>query len=187
MKTREHFDLYVGIPTTREVRACLEETEAAYIRQLNQDYQHGVFTYPFGMDRPTDDPGSEDAGGSIYSHLQVRGESAERAFIHLEAERAYHRAMSELGEVQRRRLELHFFEALSFTEIARREGVTEGAVRHQVKRSLAYLRLQLTGQGYTLSDLLYSLPYAAVPFKTRNAYKKAQKKIEPNASGGNAA
>ena len=187
MKAREHYDIYAGIPTTREVRACLGETKAAYIRQLNQDYQHGVFTYPFGMDRPTNNTGSEDAGGSIYSHLQMRGESAEQAFIHLEAERAYRRAMSELGEAQRRRLELHFFEALSFTEIARREGVTEGAVRHQIQRSLAYLRQQLTGQGYNLSDLLRILPYVSVPFKTRNAYKKTQNKTVPKTSGGNAA
>lgn len=187
MKTREHFDLYVGIPTTREVRACLGETKAAYIRQENRDYQYGVSNYPFGMDHPSQDIGPENAAGSVYAHLQVRGESAERAFIRLEAERAYRKAMSELSKTQRRRLELHFFEDLSFTEIARCEGVTEGAVRHQIQRSLAYLRQQLTGQGYTFSDLHRPSLYDAVPFKTRNAYKMAQKKTEPKTSGGNAA
>ncbi len=75
MKTREHFDLHVGIPTTREVRASLGETKTTYIRQENQDYPYGVSNYPFGMDRPSQDIGPENVAGSVYAQLQVWGES----------------------------------------------------------------------------------------------------------------
>ncbi len=175
MTIREHFDLYTKVEVTEEVRKCLKETRAEHVRCKNQDYQYGVRTYPFGTERPPDSAGSEDDGRPLCCHVEMRGESAEREFIRLEAERAFQKAMSELGEVQRRRLEFHFFEGLSFTEIARRESVSEGAVRHQIKRSLTYLRRRLTEDGYTLSDFLRPSSLPAVPYKTRNSYMTVQK------------
>ncbi len=175
MTIREHFDLYMEVEVTEEVRNCLKETRSEHVRCKNRDYQYGVLTYPFGTERPPDGSGSEDAGSPLCCHVEMRGESAEREFFRLEAERAFQKAMSELGGVQRRRLELHFLEGLSFTEIARREGVSEGAVRHQIKRSLTYLRRRLTEDGYTLSDFLRPSSLPAVPYKTRNSYKTVQK------------
>lgn len=103
--------------------------------------------------------------------------SAEKAYFRREAQKALMNAIMGLSVSARRRLLLHFYMQQTFTEIARREGVTEGAVRNQMSATLATLRQALESQGISRSDFNCPSPYDYTDFYTKNG-RKARAKAE---------
>ena len=102
-------------------------------------------------------------------HLHL---AAEKVFFQHEARKALNKALAELSTSARRRLLLHFYKGLSFTEIARREGVSESAVRGQIKSALSRLRHTLEAQDISLSDFRCRSVYDYLPVLTRNGQKR---------------
>ena len=172
MKTRETYDTYSGISVSGEVREFLTENAREHKRQRDREYQYGTTDHAFDVEeRQLYDKGGA-ACDPIYAVTQVRNQSAEKAFFQHEAHKALNKALAELSTSARCRLLLHFYKGLSFTEIARREGVSESAVRGQIKSALSQLRHTLETQDICLSDFRCRSVYDYLPVLTRNGQKR---------------
>ena len=178
MKTRETYDTYSGISVSREVREFLTESTKEHKRQRDREYQYGTTDHAFDVEERQ----PFDSGGAtcdpIYAVTQARNQSAEKTFFQHEARKALNKALAELSTSARRRLLLHFYKGLSFTEIARREGVSESAVRGQIKSALSQLRHILEAQDISLSDFRCRCVYDYLPVLTRNGLKQRGKDKE---------
>ena len=172
MKTRETYDTYSGISVSGEVREFLTENAREHKRQRDRDYQYGTADHDFDVEERQ----PYDKGGAtcdpIYAVTQAHNQSAEKVFSQHEAYKALSKALAELSTSARRRLLLHFYKGLSFTEIARREGVSESAVRGQIKSALSRLRHTLEAQDISLSDFRCRSVYDYLPVLTRNGQKR---------------
>ena len=172
MKTRETYDTYSGISVSREVREFLTENAREHKRQRDREYQYGTTDHAFDVEERQ----PHDSGGAtcdpIYAATQARNQSAEKVFFQHEARKALNKALAELSTSARRRLLLHFYKGLPFTEIARREGVSESAVRGQIKSALSRLRHTLEAQDISLSDFQCRSVYDYLPVLTRNGQKR---------------
>jgi RNA polymerase sigma-70 factor (ECF subfamily) len=80
-----------------------------------------------------------DMGDGIENECVVKPETPEEIYIREETEEMLSAAMSKLSEVQRRRLELHFFEGMRYSQIARMEGVTDGSISNSIESALKKL------------------------------------------------
>ena len=175
---------YSGIPLSAEVREFLAENDKELKRQQDRDYQHGVSYHAFDVEERSPD----DLGGAtcdpIYAVTRTRNLSAEKAFFRQKAQKALNNALLGLSTSGRRRLLLHFFDGLSYTEIARRECVTENAVRGQIKSSLLQLRRVLTAQEICLADFVCPSDHGMQPALTKNGQKaKDRKRVLTRGSG----
>ena len=131
---------YSGIPLSAEVREFLAENDKEWKRQKDRIYQYGVSNHAFDVEeRSPGNPGGATCD-PIYAVTRAQKLSAEKAFFRQEARKALNAALLELSASGRRRLFLHFYDELSYSEIARRENVSESAVRGQIKASLLQLR-----------------------------------------------
>ena len=171
MKTRETYDTYSGISVSGEVREFLTENAREHKRYRDREYQYGTTDHAFDVEErqpyncgATCDP--------IYAVTQAHNQSAEKVFFQHEAYKALSKALAELSTSARCRLLLHFYKGLSFTEIARREGVSESAVRGQIKSALSRLRHTLEAQDISLSDFQCRSVYDYLPVLTRNGQKR---------------
>jgi RNA polymerase sigma factor (sigma-70 family) len=178
MKNRETYDTYSGISVSREVREFLTESTKEHKRQRDREYQYGTTDHAFDVEERQ----PYDKGGAtcdpIYAVTQAHNQSAEKVFFQHEAHKALNKALAELSTSARRRLLLHFYNGLSFTEIARREGVSESAVRGQIKSALSQLRHTLEAQNISLSDFGRRSVYDYLPVLTRNGQKQRGKEKE---------
>ena len=175
MKTQ--YDNYPICHGSREVRDYLRESDKKLKRQQDQDYQYGVFFHAFDVEeRVCGYPGNTTCD-PIYAVGSICRLSAEKAYFRREAQKALMNAIMRLSVSARRRLLLHFYMKQSFTEIARKEGVTEGAVRNQMSATLAILRRTLESQGISRSDFNCPSPYDYTAFYTKNG-RKAHAKTE---------
>lgn len=188
MKNRETYDTYSGISVSREVREFLTENAREHKRQRDREYQYSTADHAFDVEQRQ----PYDKGGAtcdpIYAVTQAHNQSAEKVFFQHEARKALNKALAELSTSARRRLLLHFYNGLSFTEIARREGVSESAVRGQIKSALSQLRHTLEAQDISLSDFGRRSVYDYLPVLTRSGQKqrgeeKEQKKELAQGSG----
>ena len=175
---------YSGILLSAEVREFLAENDKELKRQQDRDYQHGVSCHAFDVEeRSPGDPGGATCD-PIYAVTRTRNLSAEKAFFRQEAQKALNNALLGLNTSGRRRLLLHFFDGLSYTEIARRECVTENAVRGQIKSSLLQLRRALTAQEICLADFCCPSDHCLQPALTKNGQKaKDRKRVLTRGSG----
>ena len=178
MKNRETYDTYSGISVSREVREFLTENAREHKRHRDREYQYGATDHAFDVEERQ----PYDSGGAtcdpIYVATQARNQSAEKVFFQHEARKALNKALAELSTSARRRLLLHFYKGLSFTEIARRESVSESAVRGQIKSVLSQLRHTLEAQDISLSDFRCRSVYDYLPVLTRNGLKQRDRKKE---------
>ena len=176
MKDRETYDNYLNIPVSPEVREFLEENARELKRQRDHAYQYGVSCHACDMDKQNNTDTDSALCDMVYLDTEVHSDSAEKTFFRQEAKKALVRALLGLSDSARRRLLLHFVDELSYTEIARRDGVTEGAVRGQIKLALLELRCELEDQDIRASDFRYRSPHAFQPTMTRNGQKQRDKK-----------
>ena len=178
MKTRETYGTYSGISVSREVREFLVENAWEQKRHRDREYQYGTTDHAFDVEerQPFDSSGA--TCDPIYAVTQARNQSAEKVFFQHEARKALNKAMAELSTSARRRLLLHFYKGLSFTEIARRESVSESAVRGQIKSVLSQLRHTLEAHDISLSDFRCRSVYDYLPVLTRNGLKQRDRKKE---------
>ena len=178
MKNRETYYTYSGISVSREVREFLTENAKEQKRYRSREYQYCVTDHAFDVEERQ----PYDSGGAtcdpIYAVTQARNQSAEKVFFQHEARKALKKALAELSTSARRRLLLHFYKGLSFTEIARRESVSESAVRGQIKSVLSQLRHTLEAQDISLSDFRCRSVYDYLPVLTRNGLKQRDRKKE---------
>lgn len=176
MRDRETYDNYLDIPVSPEVREFLEENARELKRQRDHAYQYGVSCHARDTDKQNKIDTDSALCDMVYLDTEVHSDSAEKVFFRQEAKIALIRALLGLSDSARRRLLLHFVDELSFTEIARREGVTEGAVRGQIKIALIRLRRELEDQDIRASDFRYRSPHDYQPALTRNGQKQRDKK-----------
>jgi RNA polymerase sigma-70 factor (ECF subfamily) len=76
-------------------------------------------------------------GGRNVYDLGLISDSAESEYFHKFSNEILQKAMSELSEKQRRRIMFHYFENLTFEEIAKAENCSESSMK-----SAIYLGLQ---------------------------------------------
>ncbi len=176
MKNRETYDNYLNIPVSPEVREFLEENARELKRQRDHTYQYGVSCHACDTDKQNNTDTDSALCDMVYLDTEAHSDSAEKAFFRQEAKKAFVRALLGLSDSARRRMLLHFADELSYTEIARREGVTEGAVRGQIKMALLRLRRELEDQDIRASDFRYRSPHDYQPVLTRNGQKQLDKK-----------
>lgn len=179
MKTREAYDTYPNIPVSGEVREFLTENAKEHKRKRDREYQYGISDHAFDVEEQQPHDLSGATCDSIYAVTQACNQSAEKVFFQYEARKALNKALAELSTSARRRLLLHFYKGLSFTEIARREGVSESAVRGQIKSALSRLRHTLEAQDISLSDFRCRSVYDYLPVLTRNGQKRRGEEKEP--------
>lgn len=178
MKDRETYDNYLDIPVSPEVREFLAENARELKRQRDQTYQYGVSCRACDTKKPSSMDTDSVPCDMVYLVTEAHTDSAEKAFFRQEAKKALAQALRGLSDSARRRLLLHFADELSYTEIARRDGVTEGAVRGQIIFALIKLRLELEDQDIRASDFRYRSPHDFQPTMTRNGQKQRDKKKE---------
>jgi len=172
MKTRETYDTYSGISVSGEVREFLTENAREHKRQRDREYQYGTTDHAFDVEERQPYDKGDATCDPIYAVTQAHNQSAEKAFFQHEARKALNKALAELSTSARRRLLLHFYMGLPFTEIARRESVSESAVRGQIKSALSRLRHTLEAQDISLSDFRCRSVYDYLPILTRNGQKR---------------
>lgn len=80
-----------------------------------------------------------DIGDGIESECIVRPETPEEICIREETEKMLSAAIGKLSESQQRRLKLHFFEGMRYSQIARKEGVTDGSISNSIESALKKL------------------------------------------------
>lgn len=80
-----------------------------------------------------------DMGDGIENECVVKPETPEEVCIREETEEMLSAAMSKLTEAQRRRLKLHFFDGMRYSQIARMEGVTNGSIINSIESALKKL------------------------------------------------
>ena len=172
MKDKEIYDSYPIVSVSLEVRLFLDDSLRELKRQRDQEYQYRVSYHAFDLEeRVTGDPGGATCD-PIYTFTEAKNQSAEKAFFRQEARKALALAIQGLSESARRRLLFHFYDELSYSEIARREGITENAVRGQMEVSLKKLRRALNAQGITRADFAYRSSFAYAQTFTRNGQKR---------------
>lgn len=81
-----------------------------------------------------------DIGDGIENECVVKPETPEEICVREETEAILSAAISELTEAQRRRLKLHFFKGMRYSQIARMEGVSNGSVAQSIKAALEKLK-----------------------------------------------
>ena len=96
---------------------------------------------PERFNQPLHPEGTEDA----YTDDETR--PVDQLLDALRGGTAVHRAMSELGEEQRKLIALAFFAGLTHQEISERVGMPLGTVKSHIRRGLARLREYLEGMG----------------------------------------
>ena len=178
MKDRENYDNYLHIPVSPEVREFLTENARELNRQRDQAYQYGVSCHAFDAEKQNNHDTGSALCDMVYLFTKANSDSAEKVFFRQEAKKALVWALLGLSDSARRRLLLHFVEELSYTEIARRDGVTEGAVRGQIKTTLIRLRRELEEQDIRVSDFRCRSPHDYRPTLTRNGQKQREKEKE---------
>jgi len=119
----------IQIDVSPEVAALLDETDRKTLALLKQDKRHlDLYGYTEGE---TENPVScqqEDIADLIEQRDEYK---------------RLHHAINQLTEPQRRRIKAHFFDELSFVEIAAIEEVDESAVRRSIQAGLKKLKSQL--------------------------------------------
>lgn len=176
MKDKETYDNYFDVPVSPEVREFLEENARELKRQRDRAYQYGVSCHACNTDKQNNKDTDSVLCDMVYLDTETHSDSAEKVFFRQEAKKALVQTLLGLSDSARRRLLLHFVDELSYSEIARREGVTEGAVRGQIKTALLRLRRELEDQDIRASDFRYRSPHDYQPTLTRNGQKQRNKK-----------
>jgi len=119
----------IQVEVTLDVAAVLRETDNKLLALLKQDKRYIDFTELDGCE------------GKLLYAPEGPDDMVER----LEGYAQLHKALDSLTAVQRRRVKARFFGEQSYTEIARREGVRESAVRSSVNNALKKLQKILDG------------------------------------------
>ena len=176
MKDKETYDIYFDVPVSPEVREFLEENARELKRQRDRAYQYGVSCHACNTGKQNNKDTDSVLCDMVYLDTETHSDSAEKVFFRQEAKKALVQTLLGLSDSARRRLLLHFVDELSYSEIARREGVTEGAVRGQIKTALLRLRRELEDQDIRASDFRYRSPHDYQPTLTRNGQKQRDKK-----------
>ncbi|MBE6905345.1 MAG: sigma-70 family RNA polymerase sigma factor [Ruminococcaceae bacterium] len=83
-----------------------------------------------------------DMGDGIENECVVKPETPEEIYIREETEKILLSAIGKLTEAQQRRLMLHFFDGMRYSQIARMEGVTDGSISGSIKSALKHLSKQ---------------------------------------------
>lgn len=81
-----------------------------------------------------------DMGDKIENECVVKPETPEEIYIRKETEEMLSAAINKLTEAQQRRLKLHFFEEMRYSQIARMEGVTDGSISNSIESALKKLK-----------------------------------------------
>ena len=82
------------------------------------------------------------ADGIDQTNVPVTDE-LEKLFLNIEDRRALYAALQRLSSLQRRRLLMRYADRLTYSEIARREGVAPRVAQRSIERALVKLNLML--------------------------------------------
>jgi RNA polymerase sigma factor (sigma-70 family) len=116
----------IRVEVSTPVKELLEQSDRQIRSQRRQDRRHLDFAAQADEDL-------------LESLLPAYKDTADLLEI-IERDTRLHKAIGQLTEIQRRRLYLHFFEGLSYRQIAELEGVTHRTVISTIENSLNRLR-----------------------------------------------
>ena len=116
----------ICVEVSTSVKELLEQSDRQIRSQRRQDRRHLDFAVH------TD----EDLASSLLPAYEDTADLLER----MERDARLYEAISKLTEVQQRRLRLYYFDGLSYSQIAKREGVNHRTVMDAIEQALKRLR-----------------------------------------------
>lgn len=116
----------ICVEVSTSVKELLEQSDRQIRSQRRQDRRYLDFT-------PLTDEVLEISLLGVYEDTADLLERMER-------DARLHKAIGKLTEVQRRRLSLYYFEGLTYSQIAKLEGVSHRAVIYSIEQALKQLK-----------------------------------------------
>lgn len=116
----------ICVEVSTSVKELLEQSDRQIRSQRRQDRRYLDFT-------PLTDEVLEISLLGVY-------EDTADLLERMECNARLHKAISKLTEVQRRRLNLYYFEGLTYSQIAKLEGVSHRAVIYSIEQALKQLK-----------------------------------------------
>lgn len=116
----------ICVEVSTSVKELLEQSDRQIRSQRRQDRRYLDFT-------PLTDEVLEISLLGVYEDTADLLERMER-------DTRLHKAIGKLTEVQRRRLSLYYFEGLTYSQIAKLEGVSHRAVIYSIEQALKQLK-----------------------------------------------
>lgn len=116
----------ICVEVSTSVKELLEQSDRQIRSQRRQDRRYLDFT-------PLTDEVLEI---SLFGVYEDTADLLER----MERDAQLHKAIGKLTEVQRRRLSLYYFEGLTYSQIAKLEGVSHRAVIYSIEQALKQLK-----------------------------------------------
>lgn len=83
---------------------------------------------------------SEQTDASLYDRAFIHLETVENIIVCNIQREKLHQAISQLPEIQKRRLLMYYFDDLTYEQIAKKEGCTKVAVKYSVDKALQTLK-----------------------------------------------
>ena len=160
MYTNNQSPMYKDVPKSAEVAQYLDENRKETNRYYDKQYQHQADYSLADTDY-------------MNAHSVKLGESPESVLIRREAYAALEKALHALTDCQRRRLLLCTEKEWSFEQIAKAEGVSADAVRHQYERTVKHLQALM--EDWTINDF-YPPSRGSVRSCTRRTMKNREKR-----------
>lgn len=117
----------ICVEVSTSVKELLEQSDRQIRSQRRQDRRYLDFT-------PLTDEVLEISLLGVY-------EDTADLLERMECNARLHKAISKLTEVQRRRLSLYYFEGLTYSQIAKLEGVSHRAVIYSIEQALKQLKM----------------------------------------------
>lgn len=117
---------WICVEVSTSVKELLEQSDRQIRSQRRQDRRYLDFT-------PLTDEVLEISLLGVYEDTADLLERMER-------DARLHKAIGKLTEVQRRRLSLYYFEGLTYSQIAKLEGVSHRAVIYSIEQALKQLK-----------------------------------------------
>ena len=117
---RRHFEISAAVFTLFD---SFELDDLSYLNEVDRHYEH-----------------SELTEASLYDRAVNRPATVEESALQSMEYAQLHRAISELPEIQKRRLILYYFQGLTYEQIAGMEGCTKRAVKFSVDIAVEKLK-----------------------------------------------
>ena len=116
----------ICVEVSTSVQELLEQSDRQIRSQRRQDRRH--LDFKVSTDGNTDSP--------LLPTYEDTADLLER----MERDARLHKAIGKLTEVQQRRLRLYYFEGMTYSQIARLEGVSHRAVIYSIELALKQLQ-----------------------------------------------
>lgn len=141
-----HF--YVTFPDSQRRKLCIEVTQELF--ELLDKFELEDLSFLNEMDNHYEN--SELTEQSLSAGAATQQESVDETVEKRIQNQELHKAITQLPEVQRRRLIMYYFEGLTYEQIAEREGCSHPAVMKSISTAIRKLQKYFGNMGYNFAD-----------------------------------